>query len=161
MRITTDDLSGPEIPALLAEHLRDMYATSPAESVYALDLDGLRQPAVTVYAARADGELLGIGALKELEPGHGEIKSMRTAQAHRRKGVAAALLDHIVGQARARGMTRLSLETGTDDFFAPARALYARRGFLPCPPFVGYTDDPNSTFMTLTLPPLAAARSSA
>lgn len=151
MHIAVDDLSGPDVLALLAEHLRDMRATSPPESVHALDIDGLRDPAVTVWSVRDGDELLAIGALAELEPGHGELKSMRTAAAHRGRGVASRLLRHLVAQAREQGMTRLSLETGSQPFFAPARALYARHGFVPCGPFDGYTNDPNSVYLTLSL----------
>ena len=148
LEIVVDDLSGPGIAALLAEHLRDMRATSPPESVHALDLDGLRRPEVTVWSARSGGEVVGCAALAELGDGHGEVKSMRTAAAHRGRGVASALLRHLLAEADRRGLRRLSLETGTQDFFAPARALYVRYGFAPCPPFAGYTDDPNSAYFT-------------
>lgn len=151
VEIVVDDLSGPGIVALLEEHLRDMRATSPPESVHALDLDGLRDPAVTVWTARDGTEVVGCGALKLLAPGHGEIKSMRTATAHRGRGIGTAMLRHLLAEARGRGLARLSLETGTQDFFAPARALYARHGFVPCPPFAGYTDDPNSAYFTMVL----------
>ena len=152
MLIRRDDLSGPEIRALLAEHLANMHAITPRESVHALDLDGLRRPEITFWTAWSDGALAGCGALKEIDAGHGEIKSMRTANAHRRRGVGRAVLDHIVGEARRRGYARLSLETGAMREFEPARTLYARAGFAPCPPFAGYRDDPNSVFMTLALP---------
>ncbi|WP_226370154.1 GNAT family N-acetyltransferase [Pseudonocardia oceani] len=151
MLIVVDDLTGPGIVALLDEHLRDMRATSPPESVHALDLDGLRDPAVTVWTVVEDGAVIGCGALKVLEPGHAEIKSMRTAASHQGRGIGTAVLRHLLAQARARGLHRLSLETGTQEFFAPARALYARHGFVPCPPFAGYTDDPNSAYLTLEL----------
>ncbi len=151
VEIVVDDLSGPGIVALLEEHLRDMRATSPPESVHALDLDGLRDPSVTVWTARDGAAVVGCGALKLLGPGHGEIKSMRTAATHRGRGIGTAMLRHLLAEARARGLTRLSLETGSQDFFAPARALYARHGFLPCPPFEGYTDDPNSCYFTTAL----------
>lgn len=151
MLIVVDDLTGPGILALLDEHLRDMRATSPPESVHALDLDGLRDPAVTVWTVVEDGAVIGCGALKVLEPGHAEIKSMRTAASHQGRGIGTAVLRHLLAQARARGLHRLSLETGTQEFFAPARALYARHGFVPCPPFAGYTDDPNSAYLTLEL----------
>jgi putative acetyltransferase len=153
VRIVRDDLSGPGIVRLLEEHLRDMRATSPPESVHALDLDGLRDPAVTVWTARDGDAVVGCGALKLLEPGHGEIKSMRTADSHRGRGIGTAMLRHLLAEARARGLARLSLETGSQPFFAPARALYLRHGFAPCPPFAGYTDDPNSTYLTLGLRP--------
>ena len=151
MKIAVDDLSGPEIAALLREHLDDMHATSPPESVHALDLDALREPGVTFWSAYDGSTLLGCGALKELDAGTGEIKSMRTAAAAKRRGVASALLGHIVAEARRRGYARLYLETGSADFFAPARALYARFGFQPCGPFAGYTDDPHSSYFTRLL----------
>lgn len=148
MLIRVDDLAGPEIRALLEEHLADMRAISPPESVHALDLDGLRRPEITFWTAWSGNALLGCGALKELSPDHGEVKSMRTARAHRRGGVARAMLAHIVAAARRRGYQRLSLETGSMAEFAPARALYERFGFGYCGPFAGYVDDPNSVFMT-------------
>lgn len=125
-----------------------MRAISPPESVHALDLDGLRRPEITFWTAWSGAALLGCGALKELSPDHGEVKSMRTARAHRRGGVARAMLAHIVAEARRRGYERLSLETGSMAEFAPARALYERFGFGYCGPFAGYVDDPNSVFMT-------------
>jgi putative acetyltransferase len=149
--IRVDDLAHPAVHALLGEHLADMYATSPADSVHALDLTGLRDPAVTVWTAWDGAVLLGCAALKELDPAHGEVKSMRTAAAARGRGVATDLLRHLVDQARARGYRRLSLETGSQDFFAPARRLYTRHGFVACPPFADYTDDPNSTYLTREL----------
>ncbi len=148
MLIRVDDLAGPEIRALLEEHLADMRAISPPESVHALDLDGLRRPEITFWTAWSGNALLGCGALKELSPDHGEVKSMRTARAHRRSGVARAMLAHIVAAARRRGYQRLSLETGSMAEFAPARSLYERFGFRYCEPFAGYVDDPNSVFMT-------------
>ena len=125
-----------------------MRAISPPESVRALDLDGLRRPEITFWTAWSGNALLGCGALKELSPDHGEVKSMRTARAHRRGGVARAMLAHIVAEARRRGYERLSLETGSMAEFAPARSLYERFGFRYCEPFAGYVDDPNSVFMT-------------
>jgi putative acetyltransferase len=119
--------------------------------VYALDVDGLADPAVTFFSLRADGELLGVAALKHLDPEHGEVKSMHTAEAARGRGVARALLDHVVGVARERGYRRLSLETGSGPAFAPARALYAAAGFHPCGPFADYDGSPNSAYMTLAL----------
>jgi putative acetyltransferase len=151
MQIRLDDLSGPEIHALLQEHLRNMKQLSPPESVHALDIEGLRKPGITFWTAWAADELLGCGALKELNPSHGEIKSMRTANAHRRKGVARAMLRHIMDEARRRSYTRLSLETGSMRAFEPAQRLYARFGFAYCPPFADYIDDPNSVFMTREL----------
>jgi putative acetyltransferase len=151
MDIRLDDLSGPEIAELLQEHLRDMHRVSPPESVHALDLESLRQPDITFWTVWDAGSLAGCGALKALDLQHAEIKSMRTAAAHRRKGVAKQLLQHILTEAKQRGYTRVSLETGAMDFFRPARALYASFGFEPCPPFADYTVDPNSVFMTKAL----------
>ncbi len=148
-----DDLRGPEIRALLEEHLLNMRAISPPESVHALDLDGLRQPHIRFWTAWSGGALLGCGALKQLDGSHAELKSMRTANAHRRKGVARAVLLHILADARAQGFTQLSLETGTQPEFLPARRLYAHHGFLDCPPFADYAEDPNSVFMTRLLQP--------
>jgi putative acetyltransferase len=151
MDIRRDDVSGPEIAALLQEHLRDMHRVSPPESVHALDLERLRQPGITVWTVWNGDCLAGCGALKELDPQHGEIKSMRTAAAHRRQGVARQLLQHMLSEAKRRGYTRVSLETGSKDFFLPARALYASFGFEPCPPFADYRADPHSVFMTKEL----------
>ncbi len=151
MQILADDLTAPDIIALLQEHLDDMHRISPPESVHALDLNGLRRPEITFWCARLDGQLLGCGALKTLDTTHGEVKSMRTARAHLRRGVAATLLRHIIGTARDRGLRRLSLETGSQPEFAPAHRLYERHGFIRCGPFADYTEDPNSVFMTLTL----------
>ena len=151
MDIRLDDLRGPEIARLLQEHLQDMALHSPPESIHALDLDALRQPGIAFWTAWQDGELLGCCALKQLDAGHGEIKSMRTAHAHRRKGVGARLLRHLLEQADQRGYARLSLETGAMAAFAPAHALYASFGFMPCGPFADYVADPYSAFMTRTL----------
>ena len=152
MRIRLDDLCGPEIRALLAEHLAHMLSISPPESVHALDLDALRRPEISFWTVwSAGGELLGCGALKAIDARHAEIKSMRTAAAHRKRGVARAVLEHILAEARRRGCARLSLETGAEPAFAPARALYERFGFGYCPPFEGYAEDPNSVFMTRLL----------
>jgi putative acetyltransferase len=153
LQIRLDDLRGAEIQALLDEHLSHMRSISPPESVHALDLDALRRPGITFWTAWSpDGRLLGCGALKELDACHGEIKSMRTAAAQRRSGVARAMLAHIVAEAESRGYARLSLETGAEPAFAPARGLYERFGFTFCAPFEGYVEDPNSVFMTRTLP---------
>ena len=151
MQIRLDDLTGPQIHALLEEHLRNMHEASPPESVHALDLDALRRPEITLWTAWSGAELLGCGALKQLGPDHGEIKSMRTALAHLRKGTAAALLRHIAQEAQRRGYVRLSLETGSMVAFEPARKLYASFGFRHCGPFAEYVDDPNSIFMTRRL----------
>ncbi|MBV8500210.1 MAG: GNAT family N-acetyltransferase [Paucibacter sp.] len=151
MNIRLDDLSGPEIRALLEEHLAQMHAESPPESVHALDLDRLRQPEISFWAAWDDGQLVGCGALKMLDATHGEIKSMRTPTAARRRGAGRLMLAHIIATARGRGMARLSLETGTQDAFLPARTLYASFGFKETGPFADYQLDPYSAFMTLEL----------
>ena len=151
MKIEIDDLSRTEIHALLNEHLQNMHALSPPESVHALDLDKLRQPEITFWTAWEGPQLLGCSALKELDGAHGEVKSMRTPQALRRKGAGRALLVHMIEVARARGYARLSLETGTAEAFQPAQKLYESFGFVYCGPFGDYPEDPNSTFMTLRL----------
>lgn len=151
MIIREDDLTGAEIARLLQEHLADMYRISPPESVHALDLPALRAPDVTFWSAWDDGTLAGCGALKALDPEHGEIKSMRTAGTHLRRGVAAAMLQHILEEAVRRGYRRVSLETGAEPEFEPARRLYRRFGFRVCGPFAHYREDPNSVFMTLAL----------
>jgi putative acetyltransferase len=151
MNIQTDDLHGPEIQALLQEHLDSMKLYSPPESIHALDIEALRKPEITFWTVWENGELLGCGALKELDPRHGEIKSMRTSARHRRQGVARAMLTHILEEARMRGYNRLSLETGSNEAFAPARSLYAAFGFIFCEPFADYSLDPYSVFMTLQL----------
>ncbi len=151
MRIELDDLSRPEIHALLNEHLQSMYELSPPESVHALDLNKLRQPEITFWSIWDESGLLGCGALKALDRTHGEIKSMRTPQANRRKGAGRAMLDHIIAVARSRSYERLSLETGPVDGFKAARTLYESAGFVYCGPFADYVDDPFSSFMTLRL----------
>jgi len=151
MQIRVDDLAGAEIRALLAEHLHDMHQLSPPESVHALDLAALLKPEITFWTVWAHGELLGCGALKELTPTHGEIKSMRTASGHRRKGVARTMLQHIMAEARRRSYARLSLETGSMSAFEPARSLYESFGFTYCSPFADYAEDPNSVFLSRTL----------
>lgn len=151
MDIKLDDLRGAAVAQLLEEHLVNMLQLSPRESVHALDLQALREPDITFWTAWSAGDLLGCGALKELDPCHGEIKSMRTAAAHLRKGVAANILAHMLAQARARKYQRLSLETGSQPAFLPARQLYRRFGFDVCGPFAGYREDPYSVFMTRQL----------
>ncbi|HYJ04622.1 MAG TPA: GNAT family N-acetyltransferase [Chthoniobacterales bacterium] len=151
MDIRVDDLSGAEICELLDEHLANMRSISPPESTHALPIEGLRKPEVTFWTVWENGELLGCGALKELDAEHGEIKSMRTVSRHLRKGVAKALLDFILSEAGRRGYRRLSLETGSMKAFEPARQLYARAGFTYCAPFAEYIEDPNSVFMTTEL----------
>ncbi|WP_037576414.1 GNAT family N-acetyltransferase [Phaeacidiphilus oryzae] len=174
MKITVDDLTGPEIAEFLTEHLRQMQAMSPPGSNHALDLDGLRAPGVVFWSVRegddaegADGRgreggeageageagarVVACGALKRLDAEHGELKSMRTSTARRRSGIASQLLGHIIGEAERMGLTRLSLETGSDEFFRPARRLYEKFGFTYCEPFADYRPDPYSAFMTRVL----------
>ncbi|MET9213933.1 MULTISPECIES: GNAT family N-acetyltransferase [unclassified Nocardia] len=151
LRVTVDDLSDAPIRDLLTGHHTEMAANSPADSMHALDLAALRDPAVTVWSAWAGAELAGCGALKELDAGHGEIKSMRTADGFTGRGVAARVLADIVAAARRRGYTRLSLETGSNAYFAPARRLYLRHGFTECAPFADYVLDPHSQYFTLAL----------
>ena len=149
MLIREDDLIGPEISELLKLHLDYVAADAPPESVHALDLKELRALEVTFRSAWDEETLLGCGALKELDPGHGEIKSMHTAESYRGKGIAAFILEHIIAVARKRSYQRLSLETGSSENFVTARALYERYDFETCPPFADYQEDPLSTFMAL------------
>jgi putative acetyltransferase len=151
MDVRAEDPATPDIAQLLREHLEDMHRHSPPESVHALDLDGLRGPDMTFWSVRQGPVLLGCGALKHLEPEHGEIKSMRTVTAHLRKGVAAKMLAYILDEARRRAYRRLSLETGSMEAFLPARSLYERHGFRYCGPFGDYVEDPYSVFMTREL----------
>lgn len=151
MEIKVDDLRGVEIAQLLEQHLQDMRRVSPPESVHALDLERLRAPEITFWTIWEDSALAGCGAIKELDPRHGEIKSMRTAPEFRNRGVAGLMLRHILKEAQKRNYTRLSLETGSMEFFEPARRLYQKYGFVPCGPFSGYKEDPNSVFMTMQL----------
>ena len=151
MQIRIDDLSTEAVQQLLHEHLQSMHEHSPPESVHALDLAGLRCPEITFWTLWEGGELLGCGALKELDQQHGEIKSMRTAAAHVRKGVARRMLEHILMTAEQRGYSRLSLETGSAAAFEPAQRLYASFGFELCGPFADYVLDPHSVFMTKQL----------
>ncbi|GGN23742.1 MULTISPECIES: GNAT family N-acetyltransferase [Marinomonas] len=151
MDIRIDDLSGPEVKQILTEHLKDMFTASPPECVFALDLDGLKKPNITFWTVWEDRQLLGCGALKILDKTHGEIKSMRTTGAARNKGVASTLLRHILDTAKQRGLNTISLETGSQDFFAPARKLYAKHDFTECGPFSDYKLDPHSVFMSREL----------
>jgi len=148
MEIKIDDLKGSEIHELLREHLRNMALHSPPESIHALDIEALRKPEITFWTVWEIGELLGCGALKELDSRHAEIKSMRTSSRHLRKGVAKTLLQHILAEAKRRGYSRLSLETGSAAAFDPARQLYVNFGFTYCGPFADYVEDPYSVFMT-------------
>lgn len=151
MKIVVDDLASDPVARFLEEHMRDMRSVSPPESTHALDLAGLRNPSITFWSV-LDGEtIVGCGALKALDAQHGELKSMRTAASHRSQGIGALMVQHIIDEARRRDYCRLYLETGSMPFFAPARRLYARFGFVQCPPFADYKDDPNSVFMTLAL----------
>ncbi|MBY0114686.1 GNAT family N-acetyltransferase [Paenibacillus sp. FSL H8-0317] len=151
MEIKVDDLSGVQVKALIAEHLQGMAVDSPPESIHALNLDGLKKPEITFWCAWEGGDLLGCGAIKELDSDHAELKSMRTASAHLRKGVARKILAHIMKVATDRGYKRISLETGSMDSFIPARKLYEDFGFEYCEPFADYILDPNSMFMTKTI----------
>ncbi len=151
MQIREDDLTGKNIADLLREHLENMHEITPSESVHALDLEALRSPNITFWSAWEGSELLGCGALKELDSRSGELKSMRTVKAHRRKGIASKILEHIIKEAQQRGYDCLNLETGVFPEFDLARALYTRYGFESRGPFADYIDDPNSVFMTKKL----------
>jgi putative acetyltransferase len=151
VRIEEGGLDDPRVQALLAQHFAASRANTPEGFAYALDLSGLRVPEIRFFAAWDGESLLGIGALKRLAPDHGEVKSMRTADAALRRGVARAMLRHIIGQARAAGMARVSLETGTQGYFRPAVALYLAEGFTPCGPFGEYAASAENRFLTLAL----------
>lgn len=151
MNISVDDLSGSEIIDFLDAHVKEMRSITPLESKHALDLEGLRKPEVTFWTIKDGEALVGCGAIKRLDADHAEIKSMRTDPSRKRSGIASKLLAHIIGEARLMGYSRLSLETGATDFFAPARALYEKFGFEYCAPFADYKEDPNSAFMTRLL----------
>jgi putative acetyltransferase len=151
MRIELDDVSRPEVVALVEYHLRSMHEISPPDSVFALDLSGLKHADVTFWTAWDGQDLLGMGGLKQLDAEHGEIKSMRTAPTALRRGVARTMLERIMQEARARAYRRLNLETGTNAPFAPAWALYERVGFVPSPPFGSYTDINFSRYFTIEL----------
>lgn len=151
MYIQQDTLTDGQIEQLITAHIEEMLEHSPPESIHALPLADLKKQDVTVWSVRDGEDLLGCGALKELSSEHGEIKSMRTAALHMRKGVARYMLNHLLQEAKRRGYTRVSLETGTMSFFEPARRLYESVGFYDCPPFGSYQEDPNSLFMTKEL----------
>jgi len=151
MKIVVDDLSGTEIAAFLAEHVRQMRELTPLENAYALDLDALRRPDITFWTAVDGTTLVGCAALKRLDPTHAELKSMRTATARKRSGVASRILELVLTEARERGYRRISLETGTAEFFLPARKLYEKYGFAYCDPFGDYQPSPHNTFMTRAL----------
>jgi len=149
--IVVDDLSGPQIAAFLEEHIQEMRSITPLESKHALDLDGLRRPEITFWSVMDADTLVGCGAIKRLDAGHAEVKSMRTSSARKRSGIASLLLEHIVTEARRMGFTRLSLETGSAEFFLPARKLYEKFGFDYCEPFADYRPGPHNVFMTRVL----------
>jgi putative acetyltransferase len=151
IEIVLADFEDPHLAAFLQGHLDELAPTAPAESRHALDLDALRASTVRLWVAREGAEVVGTGALAALEPDHEELKSMRTDPVRRGNGIATRLLDHLLADARTRNIQRISLETGSMEFFAPARALYAKAGFVPCPPFGSYTPDPNSIYLTLGL----------
>jgi putative acetyltransferase len=144
--IKLDDLSAPEVAELLADHLREMNQHSPPESVHALDLEDLKRPEIAFWTIWSGAQLVGCGALKQLDATHGEIKSMRTAPAFRGKGAGKLMLRYILDEARSRGYRRLSLETGSMTAFEPARRLYESHGCEYCEPFADYITDPNSVF---------------
>lgn len=146
--IQVDDPRTPDVRDLIGVHLAFSRAATPAAFVFALDVDGLLDDKVTFFSARRQGALVGIGALKELDARHGELKSMHTVAAERGRGIGRAIVEHLMAVARERGYERLSLETGAMDAYAPARALYAHAGFAPCPPFADYTENPHSVCMT-------------
>jgi putative acetyltransferase len=150
-QISADDPRAPDVRALLERHLAFALATTPPEHSFALDVDGLLDPAITFFSFRAGGELLGVGAIKQLSLEHAEIKSMHTATAARGRGVGRAMLNHLLGVARSQGYRRVSLETGTMAEFAPARTLYASAGFTACGPFADYQPSEDNCFMTLVL----------
>ncbi|EEA23610.1 hypothetical protein TMatcc_002482 [Talaromyces marneffei ATCC 18224] len=151
MQVTAGDLNNPKLQSLLAYHLLDLQTKSTPETSFVLDLTALRKPTMTIYTIWEGDELLGCGAIKELDSTHGEIKSMRTAPEHTRKGVARALVQHMITEARRRRYTRLSLETGTVAAFADAQRLYERSGFVRCEPFADYVAHEDNMFMTINL----------
>jgi putative acetyltransferase len=151
IEVRVDDLSGHDVQALIRSHLDGMHDTSPAESVHALDIEGLRHPSITFWSAWVHGDLAGIGALKRIDAERGELKSMRVDDRFRGAGIGRALLRHILAAARESGMTGVWLETGSAEEFVPAVRLYESEGFTRCGPFDGYTDDPFSVFMTRAL----------
>lgn len=159
LRIISGDLSDPRVVDLLRFHFTTARAQTAPGSAHAIDIEGLQAPGIDFWTAWEDEALLGFGALKQISADHGEVKSMHTARSARRRGVGGAILRHIIGVARERGVSRLSLETGSWDYFRPAVALYRRYGFVECPPFADYRPDSNSVFMTLDLrlPPVGAA----
>ena len=151
MVIKIDDLRGPEIAQLLQEHLDHMYSVSPAASVHALDIEALRHPDITFWSAWEGDQLCGCGAIKKINAEYAELKSMRTAKAYQRRGVALQILNTVIIEAKSRGYQKLYLETGAQAAFIPARTMYLNRGFTRCEPFEGYIHDENSVFMSFIL----------
>jgi putative acetyltransferase len=149
--ISIDDPRADDVRTVLERHLAFARAQTPPDDAHALDVDALAGPDVTFFSFRAGGELLAVGALKELDGDHAEVKSMHTVEAARGRGIGRAMVEHIVGVARERGFRRVSLETGAMAAFAPARSLYANAGFEPCEPFGDYRPSRNSTYMTMRL----------
>jgi putative acetyltransferase len=159
MRIIHGDLSDPRVADLVRVHLASARAETAPGSAHALDLTGLLSPDISFWTLWDDEKLLGIGALKRLSDDHGEVKSMHTAESMRGRGAGSTMLRHIIATARASGISRLSLETGSWEYFRPARALYRSHGFVECPPFADYVPDPNSVFMSIDLRESRAAGS--
>lgn len=151
MKIIRGDLDDPRIAELLRVHVTSSAAQTEPGSEHALDSDGLRAPDIEFWAAWDGEDLLGFAALKALPDNHGEIKSMHVAQSQRRRGTGNALLNHLIGRAHAKGMSRVSLETGSWAYFRPAQTLYRKHGFVECAPYADYQPDRNSIFMTLNL----------
>jgi len=151
LEIKQDDLTGSAIKALLQEHLTDMYATSPAESVHALDIPSLKTANITFWTIWQQQTLAGCAALNKIDTKHAEIKSMRTAKAFKNQGIASSMLKYLIEHAKQAGFERISLETGSMEYFKPARQLYEKYGFEYCPPFASYDEDVNSVFMSLSL----------
>ena len=151
IQITLADFTDPRLGVFVQAHLDDLAPTAPVESQHALHLEALQLPTIRLFVAYENSDIVGTAALACLDPAHEEMKSMRTDPARRGRGIASRMLDHLFADARERAIRRVSLETGSMDYFAPARALYVGAGFKPCPPFGGYTNDPNSAFMTLLL----------
>lgn len=152
MKVIAGGLDDSRVQELLTYHFTSARAETACGSAHALDLSGLKSPDIRFWSAWDGETVIGIGALKRLSESHGELKSMHTAQSHRRKGVGSAMVRHIIAEARKMGLSCVSLETGSWPYFAAARELYSRHGFIKCPPFGNYTADPNSVFMTLELP---------
>ncbi len=151
LKVVRDTPDSADVRALLMRHFEVMRADSPEESCHVLDPGALFERSAVLFAAREGDSVLGVGALAQVGPGHGELKSMHTLTEARGRGVGRAILAALLEEARARGMARVSLETGSAEMFAPARALYSAHGFADCPPFGSYVKDPLSVFMTRTL----------